>query len=113
MKTRIRKLRKEKDITQMNLALSVGCAQNTISEIENNLSNPNSELLFRIADYFNVTLDYLLFKTNQREASTFSGTMQQQKVFEYLKKVLLLPQNEQEAIFLLIDCCTRSHKNEG
>lgn len=67
MNTRIKELRLSKGLSQLALAMKVGCSQNTISRIELGLSEPNSTILLNIAAYFNTSVDYLLFKTNQKE----------------------------------------------
>lgn len=62
MNTRIKELRLSKGLSQLALAMKVGCSQNTISRIELGLSEPNSTILLNIAAYFNTSVDYLLHK---------------------------------------------------
>jgi transcriptional regulator with XRE-family HTH domain len=58
---KIKELRKSKGITQNELATILGLkSQSTIASIENNKNKPSSELLIKIAEYFNVTVDYLI-----------------------------------------------------
>ena len=61
---RLKQLRNEKELTQQDLAdvLSVGRA--TIAGYETKGKQPDYEKLTIIADYFNVTIDYLLGKTD-------------------------------------------------
>ncbi|MGM0421418.1 MAG: helix-turn-helix domain-containing protein [Bacillota bacterium] len=56
----LKKLRKAKGITQNELAKILGLAQTTIANYENNSRFPNQETLTKIADYFAVSLDYLI-----------------------------------------------------
>ena len=53
-------LRKEKNMEQMLLAKVLGVSQQTISRWENNVVEPDIKSLIKIADYFDVTTDYLL-----------------------------------------------------
>ena len=61
MKTRIKELRLSKNLTQTALAVIIGCSQNTISRIELEETIPSSEVLIELSDYFNVSIDYLVY----------------------------------------------------
>lgn len=63
---RLKELRKSNNLTQEELGKVLGVGKTTISMYENANSTPNDEIKIKIADYFNVTLDYLLGKTNIR-----------------------------------------------
>ena len=52
MNTRIKELRLSKGLSQLALAMKVGCSQNTISRIELGLSEPNSTILLNICSLF-------------------------------------------------------------
>ncbi|UMZ73684.1 cobalamin-dependent protein [Natranaerofaba carboxydovora] len=62
--TRLKKLRKGNNIMQKELAKELNLVQTTIANYEKNLRFPNQENLTKIADYFNVSLDYLLGRTD-------------------------------------------------
>ena len=64
MKNRIRKLRLDKDITQKELGLKIGAAESTVSLYESGKRQPDNETLIRIADFFGVSVDYLICRTN-------------------------------------------------
>ena len=57
---RLKELRKAKGISQLKLAMDLNMNQNTISRYETGEREPGINELIRIADYFNVTIDYLL-----------------------------------------------------
>jgi transcriptional regulator with XRE-family HTH domain len=61
---RLRELRKSRNITQLKLALDLNTSQNTISRYETGEREPNLTELVKIADYFNVSVDYLLQRTD-------------------------------------------------
>jgi transcriptional regulator with XRE-family HTH domain len=56
----IRDLRKQKGITQKELAQSLQLSESTIGMYERNERQPDYNTLIRIADYFNVSTDFLL-----------------------------------------------------
>ena len=60
MKFRLKELRKLRKISQLKLALDLNMNQNTISRYENLERQADYETLIKIADYFNVSIDYLL-----------------------------------------------------
>ncbi len=64
MEFRLRKLREEKGISQMRLAIELCISQNSISRFENGVRKPDYDTLIQIADYFNVSLDYLVGRTD-------------------------------------------------
>ena len=68
MKFRLKDLRKMKKISQLKLALDLNMNQNTISRYENMEREADYETLIQFADYFDVSLDYLLGRTDKRDA---------------------------------------------
>lgn len=60
MEFRLKVLRKERGISQLKLALDLNMNQNTISRYETMEREADYETLIRFADYFDVSLDYLL-----------------------------------------------------
>lgn len=63
---RLKELRKEKGISQLKLAMDLSANQNTISRYETGEREADYEMLIKIADYFNVSVDYLLGRTDNR-----------------------------------------------
>ena len=63
---RLRELRLERNMSQQRLAMELSMTQNTISRYENGEREPPIKELIRIADYFNVSLDYLLERSEQK-----------------------------------------------
>lgn len=59
-------LRKEKGIGQKELAAHLNLSVGTISNYENNIHSPDLVTLSRLADYYDVTTDYLLDRTDFR-----------------------------------------------
>ena len=63
---RLKELRKEKNITQIKLAMDLNMSQNTISRYETGERQAGYDELIKIADYFNVSIDYLLEHSDKR-----------------------------------------------
>ena len=61
---RLKLLRKERKISQLKLALDLNMNQNSISRYENGEREADYATLIRFADYFDVSLDYLLGRTD-------------------------------------------------
>ena len=61
---RLKELREKKKITQQKLAIELNMSQNTISRYENGIREADYKSLISIADYFNVSIDYLLERTD-------------------------------------------------
>ncbi|MDQ0873752.1 transcriptional regulator with XRE-family HTH domain [Paenibacillus sp. V4I3] len=61
---RIEQLREREKITQKNLALKLGIARTTYSGYENGAREPDLETLKKIADYFEVSTDFLVGRTD-------------------------------------------------
>lgn len=64
MNFRLKELRKKKKISQLKLAMDLGMNQNAISRYENLEREADYATLIKFADYFQVSLDYLLGRTD-------------------------------------------------
>lgn len=61
---RLKEIRRQRNITQLKLALDLNNSQNTISRYETREREADYDTLIRIADYFGVSIDYLLERTD-------------------------------------------------
>lgn len=69
-KERFKKERKNKEITQKELADIFNADKSTISKYENGHNKPDLNLLIKYADFFGISTDYLLGRTNAKNASS-------------------------------------------
>ena len=60
---RLREIRRAKGVSQLKLAMDLNTSQNTISRYETGEREPGIDELIKIADYFNVSVDYLIGRT--------------------------------------------------
>ena len=61
---RINELRKERGLSQHALAKKIGVSQKAIDYWERNVNEPKASYIILLADYFEVTADYLLCRTD-------------------------------------------------
>lgn len=66
MYERIRNLREDKDIKQAEMAQFLNCTQACYSNYENGKRDIPTEILMMLADFYNVSVDYLLGRTNEK-----------------------------------------------
>ena len=65
MKNRIEDVRKERGIRQEDFAKAMGVSRQTISSLENGRYNPSILLAYKIAKYFDMTIEEVfLFEEN-------------------------------------------------
>lgn len=60
---RLKEIRKKRHISQVRLAIDLNMSQNTISRYETGVREADYKTLIAIADYFNISIDYLLERT--------------------------------------------------
>ena len=63
---RIKKLRKEKKITQIRLSIELEVSQETISAYEKGKYYPSAAMLIKLRDIFDVSIDYILGLSDTR-----------------------------------------------
>ena len=74
---RMRSLRKEKSLKKTEVAKGTGLDRSTVTNYENGKrDNPTAETLQRIADYFDVSIDYLTGKSDIRDKLTATELIQ-------------------------------------
>lgn len=61
---RIKDLRENRDLRQSDVAKATGIDQRTLSNYETGKTNPDSYALIRLADFFDVSIDSLVGRTN-------------------------------------------------
>jgi methanogenic corrinoid protein MtbC1 len=104
---RIKELRKKLGYTQKELATLLGVGQTTVANYEQGIRVPDTEKLNKLADLFDVTLDYLLGRHEDKEDSNkkHSTVIKQLTNIADIYKVfleLLLKGDREEARVLVI-----------
>lgn len=69
MYRRIRDLREDKDMTQKQMAEILNCSQRVYSNYERGDIDITTEILKKLADFHNVSTDYILERTNNKKTT--------------------------------------------
>ena len=86
---RIRQLREASGLTQVELARELAVTKQSVSNWENNNIQPSVEMVIAIADFFGVTMDYLLGRDSKRQLCVEGLTDSQiQHLNEIIKDLL-------------------------
>lgn len=63
-KNRLKELREQKGVTQLRMSFDLNINQNTISRYESGTRQADYDALVKLADYFDVSIDYILYRTD-------------------------------------------------
>lgn len=67
MRNRLKELRRSRGYTQISLQMQTGIEQALLSKFENGDRVPPTETLLRLAEFYNVSIDYILCRTDKPE----------------------------------------------
>ena len=67
VKNHLRDLRKERKLTQVALQMQTGIEQALLSKFESGERVPPTETLIKLADFYGVSMDYIMYRTDKRE----------------------------------------------
>ena len=97
IKNIIKKLRRKKDVYHLKLAMDIGLSQETISSYEINKIVPSTEILIKLAEYFNTNIDYILCRTiYDLPIEQIKPNNINQRDFELLTKINKLSANDKD-----------------
>ncbi|WP_195283547.1 helix-turn-helix domain-containing protein [Harryflintia acetispora] len=100
---RLKELRTEKGLSQRALAEEIPVAKQTVSGYEKQGNVPDIEILMRIADYFGVSVDYLIGAVDVRTPITKIKTNElTSSENELIGNLRSLPPEVQENVKLLV-----------
>ena len=66
MNVRIKALREDRDLTQTQVADALGISQRKYSYLETGVQQWTDELLVKLADFYQTSVDYLLERTDEK-----------------------------------------------
>lgn len=92
----LKNLRMQNNLSQQQLAKTLGIKQNTLSNYENGITQPDLNLIIKISDFFGCSIDYLLGHQTTNIIYLDSLTPIQQKLMELIKKL-----NDEQGLFLI------------
>lgn len=100
--SRINQLRKSKKYTQKELASLLGVAQTTIANYEQGIRVPDSEKIRKLADIFEVSIDYLMGRDISRT-----------DMVRNMKSDFLVKENIEDIYIKYINCLVKGSKEEA
>lgn len=62
----LRAIRKDRDIKQKDIAKALNVSQNTYSQYETGVISLTAEVLVKLSDFYGVSIDYLLDRTDKQ-----------------------------------------------
>ena len=119
---RIKQLRKQKGISQSELAELIGVKNNTVSTWERGTRKPDFEALKLLSNYFEVSFEYILgssdkeearVKPTQDELNELALAALADDLYDNMKKYSMLSNKSQKMIDALISATYQMEKSEG
>lgn len=96
---KLKELRTEKNWKQDAIAIDIGTDKRTISLYENDKISPSIETISKIAQVYNISIDYLLINDYPRRPLYLKDN----SIVEKLQYFESLTQQEKEAVFMIIE----------
>lgn len=114
---KIKELRKQSSIKQIELCKKLNISQGTLSLWENSLFEPDQKSLFLLCEIFNVSIDYLLGRSDYPREPVVQGSFEEMKLelkrlgidgdlqaqSTLLKKISSLSKEQKQLIVQMID----------
>ena len=94
-------LRKKASLSQSALGKKIGTSGDIIGRYERNVMTPSIDVIIKLADHLNVSIDYLVGKTTLEF---------DKKVLKRVEEVSKLDNEEKDKIFMVIDALIRDFK---
>ena len=105
---RIKELRKEKNISQSKLAEEINLSNGAIGNYEQGLREPDISTLIALADYFGVSIDYLVEHSPAGSSDNPFTTDELELIGEYRK----LDAADQARLFKIVKALGRAAREE-
>ena len=99
----LKKLRVERNLTQLQLSIALGVSQETISKYEIGVAYPQPSMLVNLANYFNVSVDYLLGITDIQTPVKILAESSNKKATEIYNKYVTLSDKDKYTFDQFLD----------
>lgn len=83
---RVKELREEFNMKQVDLATILNVSQATLSNWERGIHDPDNEALSQLAKFFNCSIDYLLMNSDLRKVPALEDLMVYQPYFRVMER---------------------------
>jgi len=115
MKIKLKELRKSRRMTQAHLGGIIGVTQQNLSRYENESIMMPADVLVRLAEYFNVTTDYLLgvsqIKRNFEQQIVVNKTIDE--YYDLIELFVDLKEDDRELVLVMIEKLRELRKKRG
>jgi transcriptional regulator with XRE-family HTH domain len=108
---RLRRLREEQGLTQSELGRRFGLSKQAISTYETGGSSPDKETLSRMADFFNVSVDYLLGRTDVQQP--IAGAVHEEEAQYWLRATGGLTEEQKRRLEEFIEFLKFEHERKA
>lgn len=95
---RLKELRESKNMTQVRLSIELGVSQETISGYEIGKASPPADMLIKLADVLDTSVDYILGRTDNRYFNKLNKSDLSEQELEVLLNFRKLPRNKKERV---------------
>lgn len=105
MDKRIKELRKSRHLTQQQFSKILSVTQQNISKYENNIYDLPVDIMIKMANYFNVTIGYLLGVSDIKRDTEGQTRVNQalDEYYDWIEIVKTLNKDEKELMWTLIE----------
>ncbi|MBA4369353.1 MAG: transcriptional regulator [Desulfobacterium sp.] len=105
---KLKQLRQTKEWSQGQVAMKIGVDLQRISKYERGVLYPTTELVLKLADLFEVSLDYLLRDKSNPTANKINNL----ELFKQMEKADKLPSDKQKTLIAVLDAFIKQQKLE-
>ena len=85
---RLRDLREDRDLRQIDVSKAIGIDQRTLSNYETGKTNPDSFAIIKLCDFYNVSADYLLGRESNTSTTTDEIVTRLEKIQEEISLIM-------------------------
>ena len=85
---RLRDLREDRDLRQIDVSKAIGIDQRTLSNYETGKTNPDSFAIIKLCDFYNVSADYLLGRESNTSTTTDEIVSRLEKIQEEISLIM-------------------------
>ena len=99
---RIKELRTEKNMTQNEIATVLGISRQVFANYEKEINYPDPKMLVKLADFFDVSIDFLVGRTDELDIVRQKSTISPSEL-EFLARFRQLDKNAQNKVLGYVD----------
>lgn len=99
----VKKLRKRDRVSQQALANVLGVSQQSVNKYENHNVEPSIDTLKKMARYFNVSIDFIVGKTDEENSGENDYSMLNSEEFAVVENYRKLSKQEKQSLVMVME----------